>query len=257
MPTRAERLKRFFRSLTAGFDHCQNLLDFSGSPACWRTTWCDATLQNDEIRMENGGSRQAINNDYDDFELALLTELRSLWEEVDDLWERSQNSAGFHAYVSADYEAVFRSLVQLRGQALRFLEWGSGLGVVTIMASRLGFEAYGIESESELVDHAHAFGKRYGPAAHFICGNFFPSEFAGPPGAGGIESRTTPPGPAAYERLGRKLSDFDLVYAYPWPEERQLYQSVMRRSGGANYLFLTYDVRRGVELHHRDRPATG
>jgi hypothetical protein len=209
-----------------------------------------------ETSMENGWSRQSLNDDYEGSEQALRSELETLWDEVDDLWKRSQISDGFHAYVSADYEAVFRSLVQLRGQALTFLEWGSGLGVVTIMASRLGYQAYGIENEPELVDHAQAFGERFAPAARFVRGNFFPSEFEWHPGEGEFEVRTALQGAPAYEQLGRKLSDFDLVYAYPWPEEHQLYQNVMRKYGGPNSLFLTYDVRRGMELHRCGRPAT-
>jgi hypothetical protein len=208
-----------------------------------------------EIDMKNGRSRQAINEDHDSSAQSLRLELRTLWDEVDVLWEQSQGSDGFRGYVSADYDAVFRALVRLRRQALTFLEWGSGLGVVTIMASRLGFEAYGIEHEPKLVAHARAFGARYAPAARFVCGNFFPNEFAWPPGEAKMTVRTAVHGAAAYERMGRKLSEFDLVYAYPWPEERQLYQNVMHQCGGPHSLFLTYDVRRGIEVRRCRRPS--
>ncbi len=209
-----------------------------------------------EIGMKNGWSRRALNDDYDESDQSLRTELRTLWDEVDDLWERSQDSGSFHAYVSADYGAVFLTLLQLRGQVRTFLEWGSGLGVVTIMASRLGFEAYGIDIEPVLVDHARAFGERYAPAARFVCGNFFPTEFAWDPEEGEIAVRTALYGAPAYERMGRKLSEFDLVYAYPWPEEHQLYRNVMGKCGGADSLFLSYDVRRGMELHRCGRLIT-
>ena len=208
-----------------------------------------------EVGMENDWPLQDPNDDYDGSEQSLRIELQPLWDEVGELWERSQTADGFHAYVSADYDAVFGSLVQLRGQAVTFLEWGSGLGVVTIMASRLGFQAYGIENEPELVDHAHAFGERYAPAARFVCGNFFPSQFEWNPGKGEIEVRTALHSAAAYEKMGRKLSDFDLVYAYPWPEEHELYRNVMREFGGPDSLFLTYEVRRGMELHRCGRPS--
>ena len=169
--------------------------------------------------MKPSWSQLATNYKYGRDEHHLRIELKTLWDEVDDLWQRSQVADGFHAYVSADYDAVFRSLVPLRGKADTFLEWGSGLGVVTIMASRLGFEAYGIENEPELVEHSNAFGKRYAPNAQFVCGNFFPREFEWNAADGEIEVRTTLHGVSAYERMGRKLTDFDLVYAYPWPEE--------------------------------------
>lgn len=205
--------------------------------------------------MEHSKSRLAINAHCDGPESSLRSTLRTLWDEVDELWERWQSSDGFRAYVSADYDAVFRWLVELRGQALTFLEWGSGLGVVTIMASRLGFDAYGIEREAELIGHAYALGARYAPAARFVRGNFLPSEFAWNPEEGDIDAHTALHAAAAYERMGKKLSDFDLVYAYPWPEEHQLYQNVMRKYGGPDSLFLTYDVRRGVELHRCGRTS--
>lgn len=204
--------------------------------------------------MENDRPLRASTADCDESEQSLRIELQPLWDEVDELWERSQTADGFHAYISADYDAVLSSLVQMRGQAATFLEWGSGLGVVTIMASRLGFDAYGIENEPELVEYARAFGERFAPAARFECGNFFPSEFEWNPDKGEVEVRTPLHTPAAYEGMGRKLSDFDLVYAYPWPEEHQLYRNVMHEFGAPNSLFLTYDVRRGMELYRGDRP---
>ncbi|NIO39185.1 MAG: hypothetical protein GTO41_02680, partial [Burkholderiales bacterium] len=87
-------------------------------------------------------------------DLSLLAEFEALWGDARKLWDRHEDSAGFGEYVSADYAQVCQSLIELRGQATTFLEWGSGLGVVAIMASRLGFEAYGIEAEAELVEHA-------------------------------------------------------------------------------------------------------
>jgi hypothetical protein len=206
--------------------------------------------------MENSWPLRAPNEDCDEPEHSLRIELQALWDEVEDLSGRSRTADGFHAYISADYDAVLRSLVQLRGQVVTFLEWGSGLGVVTIMASRLGFDAYGIENEPELVDYARAFGEKYAPGAQFTCGNFFPSEFEWKPSKGEIEVRTPLHTPAAYERMGRKLSDFDLVYAYPWPEEHQLYQNVMHEFGAPNSVLLTYDVQRGMELHRCGHRST-
>lgn len=198
--------------------------------------------------MQNGQT-QSSGCLHDKFERDLRIEMEPLWQEVAELWDRSQTADGFHAYVSADYEAVFRSLVELRGRATTFLEWGSGLGVVTIMASRLGFDAYGIEHEPELVEHANAFRERFGPAAHFVRGSFFPDAFHWTPEKGEAEVRTTIHGTAAYEEMGKQLSEFDLVYAYPWPEEHQLLRNVMQECGRDDTLFLTYDVLQGMALH--------
>ncbi len=91
---------------------------------------------------------QNLNTDLEsacDLDPTLLAEIRSLWAEADSLWERHHQTPAFHGYVSADYQTVFESLARLQGRVLTVLEWGSGLGITTIMASRMGFNAYGIE----------------------------------------------------------------------------------------------------------------
>ena len=67
--------------------------------------------------------------------------------------------------------AVYEALNELRGQVSTVLEWGSGLGVVAIMASRMGFEAYGIESEEKLVNHSIQLAQSYSAVAEFAHGN--------------------------------------------------------------------------------------
>ena len=66
----------------------------------------------------------------------------------------------FHPFVPADYDAVLQELISLRAPELRFLEWGSATGVITIMADLLGFEAYGIE-----LDPAETIGRQRQHAA--------------------------------------------------------------------------------------------
>ena len=57
----------------------------------------------------------------------------------------------FHPFVAADYDRVLATLLPLAAPGRRFVEWGSATGVITIMASLLGFEAYGIELDPALV----------------------------------------------------------------------------------------------------------
>ena len=84
----------------------------------------------------------------------LLEEFEALWKEAAALWEKHRQTPAFEGYVSGDYAALYHALAEFQGQAWTFLEWGSGLGVLTIMASRMGFEAYGIETEATLIEHA-------------------------------------------------------------------------------------------------------
>jgi hypothetical protein len=178
----------------------------------------------------------------------LLAECRSLWAEADELWDQLRDTPAFHGYVSADYEAVWESLARLRGSVLTFLEWGSGLGVVTMMASRMGFEAYGIEAEPILVEYSEDLARTYGPNARFAQGSFIPDGFEWNPAEGDNVIRTVIDTASAYDELDMELLDFDLVYAYPWPDELTLYHNIMRKFGRRESLFLSYDAREGIEL---------
>ncbi len=181
----------------------------------------------------------------------LRKEFESLWAEADAIWEKNQNHPGFHAYVSADYEEVVKALADLRSQAFTFVEWGSGLGVVTIMASRMGYDAYGIEAETALVDHAEVLAEKWGPDAQFTCGSFIPDNFEWDPGRGEEAVRTIIDVPAAYDDMDMEIRDFDLIYSYPWPTEHELYHNVMRDFAHGGSMLLTYDAREGIGVVKR------
>ena len=166
--------------------------------------------------------------------------------DADDLWEKNQAKTEFGSYVSADYDQVFESLSELRSQTTSFLEFGSGLGIVTILASRLGFDAYGIEAEAELVDYSRQYAEDYAPDAIFATGSFIPDDFEWNPGAGDESVRTFIDVADAYSELDMQLQDFDLIYAYPWPTEHELYWNVLRQFARPDALFLTYDAREGI-----------
>ncbi len=178
-------------------------------------------------------------------EVAMLAEFASMWAEADSLWESNQSKPAWQGYVSADYMAVYKSLAALQGRASTFLEWGSGLGIVTIMASRMGFDAWGIESESELVDHSKNFAKTYGPKARFGLGSFIPDEFQWNPAEDDL-FRTAIDAASAYGDLDMELRDFDLIYAYPWPDEQGLFKSIVRQFGSSQAILLMYDAREGM-----------
>ena len=180
---------------------------------------------------------------------ALLSELESLWTEADQVWDEHQNRPSFGAYVSADYAEVFDSLVNLKQTCQTFLEFGSGLGVATIMASRLGYDAYGIEVESELVDYARDFADRFAPQATFATGSFVPDDFVFDPSSGAESYCTSINDAPAYAELQLGLDDFDLVYAYPWPTEHQLYRGIVREFGSPHCQLLIYDAREGILLY--------
>lgn len=171
-----------------------------------------------------------------------------LWQTADKLWEDKQSRPSFYSYASADYVDVYLELAKLQADFTTFLEFGSGLGIVTIMASRLGFDAYGIEAEDELVDYSREFAEQFGPKAQFATGSFIPDAFEWDPYEGDESVRTFVDVPAGYDQFDMVLTDFDLIYAYPWPTEHALYNNVLQQFARPGATFLSYDAREGIGL---------
>src|SRR5215470_19355500 len=69
---------------------------------------------------------------------------------------------GDRPYAAADGRVVFDELARRAARGRTFLEWGSGIGTITIMAERLGFEAVGIEIDARLVAAARELAGRVG-----------------------------------------------------------------------------------------------
>ena len=173
-------------------------------------------------------------------------DLQRLWQVVDDLWESEQSLPEFESYASANFDEVYRYLQKIPSNRQTFLELGSGLGVVTIMASRLGFDAYGIEAKPELVEYSRNFAAEYGPGARFEVGSFIPDQFQWDPAGGDESIRTFIDLPDAYAELDMSLSDFDVIYAYPWPTEHDLYNNFLAQFARPGASFVTYDAREGM-----------
>ena len=162
---------------------------------------------------------------------ALSTRLMLLHHIGRDLWHRFDTEVRqeiWHPFVAADYERVLQALLPLRSPGQRFLEWGSATGVITIMADLLGFEAYGIELDPELVAMANELAKRFDSGARFVAGSFLPTGYKWRPPSGDGRLGTIGDGPSGYLALNRPLEDFDLVFAYPWNGEEPMMHDLMR-----------------------------
>ncbi len=171
-----------------------------------------------------------------------------LWHKADDVWETYQAKPAFESYASADYGEVFHALKSLVGKADTFLEFGSGLGIVTMMADHLGFKSHGIEAKASLVSMAEEYAREYAPQATFAAGSFIPDEFSWDPSSGDESVRTFVDVPSAYAELDMELEDFDLIYAYPWPTEHSLYQNILTQYARKGAIYLTYDAQEGINI---------
>jgi len=187
----------------------------------------------------------------------LRARLAELCDEGWEIWCRFDaevRGRGWHPFVAADYGAVLETLLTLRAPGLRFLEWGSAPGVITIMADLLGFEAYGIELDADLVRMARDLAARYDSRARFATGSFLPGGYEWKPRSGDGRLGTIGHGPPGYAELGHPLEDFDLVFAFPWSGEEPMMHDVMRRYGGRHARLLLYGASEGMQIFRAGRP---
>ena len=193
---------------------------------------------------------------------ALKERLRLLFEEGRAVWESFEDQIRqhrFHTFVPGDYECVLRTLVELRGPAdrrgrkLRFLELGSATGVIAIMADLLGYEAYGIEIDPQLVEVARALAQDHGPGARFAAGSYLPAGYEWKPADGDGRLGTIGQAEPAYAGLGRHLDYFDLVYAYPWFGEEPILRDVMARHGAPGARLMLHGGEGTVSVYRGGR----
>ena len=203
----------------------------------------------------------------------LLAAADAAWAALPEAYQR-----GGSAWSRADPMVLYGELRRVRAARPRFLEWGSGLGVITLMADALGLPAAGIEYDARLVSAARRLAAETGAAATFTHGSFILPDvdlpvddgsftddgeedecflFAGDASesngcgaglaAGGVELEVGPPvNPAG----------FDLIYAYPAQHHVDWYLDLFTRVAKAGATLWLYTETAGV-LAARKTDAEG
>ena len=190
-----------------------------------------------------------------DLDPPLRARLEALMEEGWEIWDRFDNEVRqrhFHPFVPADYERMLGALLAVRAPGLRFLEWGSATGVITIMADMLGMEAYGIEIDGPLVGIARDLARKHNSAARFAVGSFLPTGYQWRSSNNDRRTGTIGDAASAYPELGHPLEDFDLVYGYPWNGEAALMHDLVRCYGGKQTRLLLHGAE-GVQVYRNGR----
>jgi hypothetical protein len=190
--------------------------------------------------------------DHDPLPQPVAAFLASAKARIDGWFARPEHTTGI-GFVPSDYEQVWQALTAIRRlhpDARRLLEWGSGFGVITGLGALLGLESYGIEIEANLVTNAIELLAEHNLRATIAQGSFVPADFV----AGDLddlEMRTVLGQPDAYDQLGYDLDDFDLVFAYPWPTEEELYREIFRRGADYGAILLTWSRLEGLRAHRK------
>ena len=169
---------------------------------------------------------------------------------------------GASGFVPSNFATVYRALRAIAEANLApgnsFCEWGSGFGVAASLATMLGFDACGIEIERVLVDASRKLADDFGLPVEFVHGSFIPP---------GDEAHADEAYAAdndgyfwlvtdadnAYHDLGLGPDDFDVVFAYPWPNEERLVEALFENHAAEGALLLTYNQYGSVHLRRKVR----
>lgn len=156
------------------------------------------------------------------------------------------------SFVPSDFRRAWQALDAVRSANLpagdAFCEWGSGFGVVTMLAAMCDFDATGIEFEADLVDEAEQLADDYDLAVEFACGSFVPASLQAVADQLDESHIMSCGGADGYDLLGLDPDDFDVVYAFPWPGEQGLIEALFDRSTAIGALLMTYNGLEDVKL---------
>ncbi len=191
-----------------------------------------------------------------DMDTALNTRIDALCEEGRELYHSFDidvRQDNWHPFVAADYDCVREALVGLRAPGSRFLEWGSAMGVITVMADLMGFKASGIEIDASLVNVANDLAARFDSDARFAVGSFLPMGYEWKPPRGDRRIGTIGLGPSGYLTLRQSLDDFDVVYGFPWTGEESLMIDLMRTHGRPGARLLIHTPEHGARVFRDGR----
>jgi len=158
-------------------------------------------------------------------------------------------------FVPSDFDRLWPALAALQEQSLahgtRFCEWGSGFGVVAGLAAKLGFDAHGIEIEGDLVAAARELLAAHGLSVKLTTGSFIPP---GGEGMARIKAEMAwllTEGADGHALLGREPTDWDVVFAYPWPGEEHVIERLFDRYARPGALLLTWRTEKGARLQRK------
>lgn len=207
-----------------------------------------------------------------DFDLDLSTpvlpdEVAKLIETSERRWEQffaSRSHRRFPRFLPSDEALVFAAMDEVTRRGLApgrvFCEWGSGFGTATCLAAMLGYEAYGIEIEPELVAISREMARELAIPAAFLCTSYIPEGYEAYSGVGGedlIQSTMFSfPGAASdhdlqYDGMDIEIAAIDLFFVYPWPDEQELMQKLFDAVAGEGAILLAYHSAKEICLYRK------
>jgi len=185
--------------------------------------------------------------------VAPTPEIRELIAEgtrrIDEFFEEGLGPR-YRSYVPSDPELLHGALTnprltdRLAGKV--FCEWGSGFGLATGIASLLGWQAFGIEKEAELVERSLRLLEEFHLDATILETSFLPGGFEEAEGIGGKDLLLPGEGWGGVHESetigieGLDPEEVDLFFVYPWPDQEQLMMDLFRAVASEEAVLLMY-----------------
>jgi hypothetical protein len=185
---------------------------------------------------------------------AVMAFLSDAGARIDAFFERWKKSSSLGFFPSA-YEPVYAVLKAIRESdphATRLCEWGSGFGVIAGFASTLGYEACGIEIDRRCVIASRSLLKDHGLDVDILEGSFIPEEYAehrwraDNGGTGTILC-----GAGAIDEVDVEIEDFDVIFAFPWPDEQEQYFDLFSCYAAVGAILVTYSAIDGICMQRK------
>jgi hypothetical protein len=158
--------------------------------------------------------------------------------------EQFQEEFRVPGFVASDFAQIYAALTAIEAAQLApgnlFCEWGSGFGVVACLAAMLDFDACGIEIEEDLVKRAQCLADDFDLPVQFVHGSFLTVEDELGLQDGDEFAWLSTEGQSRLGDLDLEPADFDVVFAYPWPDEEQLVQRLFERRAQGGALLVSY-----------------
>lgn len=161
-------------------------------------------------------------------------------------------------FFPSDYSlayAVLDVLSRLDDRPHGLCEWGCGFGVVGGLGALLGYDACGIEIDPRLVQAARDLLAEHSLEVDILEGSFVPPEYAVTETLSDGETRTILSGAGGVDEVDVEIGDFDVVFAFPWPTEEDLYHDLFSRFAAVGALLITYDARDGIHVYRKVHPC--
>ncbi len=176
----------------------------------------------------------------------------------------NQSHRRFPRFLPSDSALVFAAMEYVTRHDLAlgrvFCEWGSGFGTGTCLAALLGYEAYGIEIQSELAEVSREMARKLDIPVEILCASYIPKGYESYSGLGGedlVKSETfLYPGAAIdhklrYEGMDIDIASIDLFFVYPWPEEQELMKKLFDAVAVEGAILIAYYSPREICVYRK------